>query len=266
MDGIGLSRDPAPAGTARLIIAAALAVVGSLCWWMLGRSAAVMASMQGDGILLALASAMMEPSATAPYLAASALMWIVMMGAMMTPAALPITLVFVRLDRERHGRALPLEGVLFAAGYLTAWALFALVATALQWALHRAALLHTDALAIGRPLAGAILIVAGLYQLTPLKEACLAHCRTPMGFLLSHWRDGPGGAFRMGLRHGGSCLGCCWALMLLMFVAGVMSVTAMAVLSVFVLAERLLPGRWAAQVPGAALLGWGVWTLARTVG
>ena len=225
-----------------------------------------MASMQGEGVLLTLATAMMQPAATAPYLAASALMWIVMMGAMMTPAALPITLVFARLDRERHGTALPLDGLLFAAGYLSAWALFALVATMLQWALHRAALLHTDALAIGRPLAGAILIVAGLYQLTPLKTACLARCRTPMGFLLSHWRDGAGGAFRMGLQHGGFCLGCCWALMLLMFAAGVMSVAAMAVLGVFILAERLLPGRWAAQVPGAALVGWGAWVLARTTG
>jgi predicted metal-binding membrane protein len=264
--GHDLNTSASPAVTARALITAALAVVAVVCWWLMARSAAVMASMQGDGVLLAAATAMMEPAATAPYLVASTLMWIVMMGAMMAPAALPITLVFVRLDRERHGRTLPLGGLLFAAGYLAAWALFAFVATALQWLLHRAALLHTDALAIGRPLAGAVLIVAGLYQLTPLKETCLAHCRTPMGFLLGHWRDGAGGAFRMGLHHGGYCLGCCWALMLLMFVAGVMSVTAMAVLSVFILAERLLPGRWAAQAPGAVLLGWGAWTLARTLG
>ncbi len=251
---------------ARLIIAAALAAVAAVCWWLLARSATVMASMQGDGVLLALATAMMEPAATGPYLTASALMWLVMMGAMMAPAALPITLVFVRLDRERRAEAVPRHGLLFAAGYLGTWSLFALVATVLQWALHRAALLHTDALAIGRPLTGVMLIVAGLYQLTPLKQTCLAHCRTPMGFLVSRWRDGAGGAFRMGLRHGGYCLGCCWALMLLMFAAGVMSVTAMAVLSVFILAERLLPGRWAAQVPGGALLGWGAWTLARTLG
>ncbi len=254
------------ARASRLITVAALVVVAAVCWWLLARSAAVMSSMEGEGLMLALATAMMKPAATLPYLGASALMWIVMMGAMMAPAALPITLVFVRLDRERHARPLPVEGLLFATGYLGAWLLFALPATLLQWGLHRAALLQTDALATGRPIAGMILLVAGLYQLTPLKTACLSHCRTPMGFLVSHWRDGASGAFRMGLRHGGYCLGCCWALMLLMFVAGVMSVAAMAVLSLFILGERLLPGRWAAQVPGVALLAWGAWTLARSLG
>jgi predicted metal-binding membrane protein len=252
----------AAAALPRLVVGAALAVVAVVCWWLLARSAAVMASMEGEGPLLALANAMMEPAAATGYLVASALMWIVMMGAMMTPAVLPITLVFVRLDRQRSARSLPVDGLVFSAGYLAAWTLFAMAATVLQWALHRAAMLHTDVMATGAPLAGLMLIVAGLYQLTPLKEACLAHCRTPMGILLSHWRDGTAGAFRMGLEHGGYCLGCCWALMLLMFAAGVMSVTAMAVLSVFILAERLLPGRWAAQVPGVVLLGWGAWTLA----
>ncbi|HEY2387013.1 MAG TPA: DUF2182 domain-containing protein [Candidatus Binatia bacterium] len=265
MVGLGLSADASPARAARVVVAVALAVVAVVCWWLMARSAAVMATMQGEGVLLAAATAMMEPAATAPYLVASAIMWVVMMGAMMAPAALPITLVFARLDRERRGRTLPRDGLLFAAGYLGVWVLFALLATALQWLLHRAALLHTDALAIGGPLAGVVLVVAGLYQLTPLKAACLAHCRTPMAFLMSHWRDGGAGAFRMGLHHGGYCLGCCWALMLLMFVAGVMSVAAMAVLSVFILAERLLPGRWAAQIPGAVLIGWGVWTLAQVL-
>jgi predicted metal-binding membrane protein len=249
----------------RLVVAAALAVTAVVCWWLLVESAAVMASMQGGGPLLWLADAMMEPAAPTPYLVASALMWIVMMGAMMTPAVLPITLVFVRLDRTQHARSLPLAGLAFSSGYLGAWTLFALVATVLQWSLHRATLLHTDAMATGAPLAGALALLAGVYQLTPLKEACLAHCRTPMGFLLSHWRDGTAGAFRMGLRHGAYCLGCCWALMLLMFAAGVMSVTAMALLSLFILAERVLPGRWAAQVPGVLLLAWGAWTLATTL-
>jgi predicted metal-binding membrane protein len=252
--------------TSRVVTVAALVVVAAVCWWLLTRSAAVMSSMRGDGLPLTLATAMMEPSASVAYLGASALMWIVMMGAMMTPAVLPITLVFIRLERERHARPLPADGLLFAAGYLSVWSLFALVATLLQWGLHRTALLQTDALTTGRPLAGAILLVAGLYQLTPLKETCLAHCRSPMEFLLSHWRSGPSGAFRMGLHHGGYCLGCCWALMLLMFAAGVMSVAAMAVLSLFILAERLLPGRWAAQIPGVALVAWGAWTLAQTFG
>ena len=140
---------------------------------------------------------------------------------------------------------------------------FAVLASVLQWTLHRAALLHGHLLTAGPPLAGALLVAAGLYQLTPLKTACLARCQSPLGFLLSHWREGASGALHMGVRHGAYCLGCCWALMLLMFAYGVMSAAAMALLTVFVLAERLLPpGPWSAKLPGLALVGWGMWTMA----
>jgi predicted metal-binding membrane protein len=255
---LGLTDGAAADG--RAVTCAALVVAAAVSWWLMARSAAVMIAMEGDPVMLALARAMMAPEATAPYLAASALMWIVMMAAMMTPAALPITLVFLRLDRERGGTG-PGSGLSFAAGYLSAWFGFALAATLAQWLLHRAALLHGMTMVAGPVLAGATLVVAGIFQLTPFKEACLAHCRTPMGFLLGHWRPGPAGAFRMGLHHGTYCLGCCWALMLIMFAAGVMSVTAMAVLTVFILAERVLPGRWATHLPGALLIVWGAWTL-----
>src|SRR6266481_7772472 len=129
------------ASVPRLITIAALVVVAAACWWLFARSAAVMSSMEGDSVMLAMANAMMTPTATLPYLAASALMWLVMMGAMMAPAALPITLVFVRLDRERDARSLPVDGLSFATGYFSAWSLFAVAATTLQWALHRSALL-----------------------------------------------------------------------------------------------------------------------------
>jgi predicted metal-binding membrane protein len=244
----------------RVVTCVALAVATAVSWWLMARSAAVMNAMEGDPVMLGIARAMMAPEATGPYLGASALMWIVMMAAMMTPAAVPITLVFLRLDRER-GAPRTGSGLLFAAGYLTAWFGFALVATVVQWLLHRAALLHGMTMVAGPVLAGATLLVAGIFQLTPIKEACLAHCRTPMGFLLGHWQAGPYGAFRMGLHHGTFCLGCCWALMLVMFAAGVMSVAAMAVLTVFILAERLLPGRWATHLPGGLLIAWGAWTL-----
>lgn len=247
-----------PPTGARLITAAALVVVAAVSWWFLVRSGAVMATMSGDGPLLDLALAMMRPAAPGPYLVATALMWVVMMAAMMAPAVLPVVLVFGRLDRGR------LDGELFAAGYLAVWTGFGLVATVVQWALHRAALLHGHALAAGPALAGGILVAAGLYQLTPLKTACLRHCRAPLGFLLGHWRDGPLGAFRMGVAHGAYCAGCCWALMLLMFAGGVMSVGAMAVLALFILGERLLPqGPWIAKAPGLALIVWGAWALAR---
>jgi len=256
--------DAARADLARWITVAALAVVCALSWLLLARSAAVMSSMSGEGVLLDLASAMMRPAATVPYLGATALMWLVMMAAMMTPALLPVLLLFSRLDRGPDARA---HGALFAAGYLAVWLAFGLLATALQWALHRAALLHGHALLAGPALAGGLLLLAGVYQLTPLKIACLAHCQSPVAFLLAHWQAGAAGAWRMGVHHGRFCLGCCWALMLLMFVGGVMSVAAMAVLSAFVLAERLLPpGPWSSKVPGVVLLAWGAWTLLAAAG
>ena len=220
-----------------------------------------MRSMSGEGVLMDVARAMMQPAATTTYLVVTAGMWVVMMGAMMTPAVLPMVLVFTRLDRGR------LDGALFASGYLLVWGAFGLVATLLQWGLHRVALLHTHVLSAGPALAGGILLAAGLYQLTPLKTACLKHCQAPLGFLLGHWRSGARGAFLMGVQHGSYCTGCCWALMLLMFVGGVMSVAAMAVLSLFILGERLLPaGPWIAKLPGLAMLGWGAWTLAAASG
>jgi predicted metal-binding membrane protein len=250
----------AAASDGRLVTCVALTIATVVSWWLMARSAAVMNAMEGDPVMLGLARAMMAPEATGPYLGASALMWIVMMAAMMTPAALPITLVFMRLDRERGGTRAG-SGMAFAAGYLMAWFGFALVATLVQWLLHRAALLHGMMMVAGPVLAGLTLLVAGIFQLTPIKEACLAHCRTPMAFLLGHWQPGPKGAFKMGLHHGTYCLGCCWALMLIMFAAGVMSVAAMAVLTVFILAERVLPGRWATHLPGVLLIAWGAWTL-----
>jgi predicted metal-binding membrane protein len=231
----------------------------TLCWIALVASERVMMSMQGDGVLMDLARAMMRPTAAPTYLAATALMWVVMMGAMMIPAVLPVVLVFARLDR-RGGRS---DAALFAGGYLLVWATFALPATLVQFALHRAALLHGMELAAGAALAGVLLIAAGVYQLTPLKTACLAHCQSPLGFLLGRWRDGALGALRMGMEHGAYCLGCCWVLMLLMFAWGVMSAAAMAALTVFIVAERSLPaGPWSAKIPGAALIAWGLWSLA----
>ena len=243
---------------APLAVVTALVALATGCWILLVQSEAVMTTMQGEGLLMDLATAMMRPAATAPYVAASALMWVVMMAAMMTPAVLPMVVMFSRLDRG-DGRV---DATVFAGGYLLVWAGFALLATALQWTLHRAALLHGHVLAAGPALAGTLLIAAGLYQFTPLKTACLAHCQSPLGFLMSRWRDGVAGALRMGARHGTYCLGCCWALMLLMFVYGVMSAAAMAALTLFILAERLVPaGPWSAKLPGAALVAWGIWTL-----
>ncbi len=147
-------------------------------------------------------------------------------------------------------------------GYVV-WAAFSLVAVALQFGLDQAALLSPMMNTTSRALAGAVLIGAGLYQWTPLKQACLRRCSSPLQFLMTEWREGRRGAFVMGLRHGGYCLGCCWVLMLLLFVGGIMNIAWIAGIAVFVLVEKLAPaGHWIGRGAGVALILWGVATLA----
>ncbi|MDJ0851466.1 MAG: DUF2182 domain-containing protein [Myxococcota bacterium] len=184
-------------------------------------------------------------------------MWAVMMVAMMTPTVLPTLRVFARLaDERRAGRlgGAAVSPAFFASGYLLAWIGFSGLATGVQWALDRGGVLsHHGALASPIP-AGLLLLGAGLYQLTSLKEVCLRHCQSPLGFFLSRWREGSRGAVGMGLRHGAFCVGCCWALMLLMFVGGTMSLAWMVGLTLYVLVEKLaarLP--WLSTATGAAL-------------
>ena len=192
------------------------------------------------------------------------LMWAVMMVGMMLPAAAPVILLFAAVNRKRGeqgGLAVP-TGT-FVGGYLLVWGGFSVAAGLAQWALHAAALL-SPAMATTSPLiGGALLVAAGVYQLTPLKEACLAHCRSPLGFLMTEWREGPAGALRMGLRHGAFCLGCCWVLMGLLFVTGVMNLLWVAAIATFVLLEKVAPGgrligraaSWAMIAAGLVVLG-----------
>ncbi len=183
-------------------------------------------------------------------------MWAVMMAAMMLPSALPMVLTFVHLS-ARGGQ--PARGRAFVAAYLAAWFAFSAAATAAQWAFQALGWVDPMAASTSAPLTAALVLVAGLYQFTPLKRACLARCRTPMGFLLGEWRPGTAGALRMGARHGVQCLGCCWALMALLFVGGAMNLAWVAALALAVAAEKLLPGgqRLAAWL-GAALVCAGV--------
>ena len=170
------------------------------------------------------------------------LMWAVMMVGMMLPSATPMILLYdrVRERQEAKGASLAATGI-FALGYLVAWSLFSLAATAAQWALEQAALL-TPMLASASPwLGGGLLIAAALYQWSPLKHACLVHCRSPLFFLSHHWRPGRSGALLMGLHHGLYCVGCCWLLMALLFVFGVMNLLWIAALALFVLLEKVLP-------------------------
>ncbi len=181
------------------------------------------------------------------------MMWAVMMAAMMTPSATPMIFAYARIARAQNGTP-ALRIALFASGYLAAWTLFSAAATALQAGLARASII-SNAL-VATPMAGAaILLAAGLYQLTPLKRSCLGRCQSPIGFLMTHWRDGAAGAFRMGLAHGLFCIGCCWMLMALLFVAGVMNLLWVAALTVFVLLERATRhGRAIANLSGFALI------------
>jgi predicted metal-binding membrane protein len=188
-------------------------------------------------------------------------MWMVMMVAMMLPPAAPMILFFASANRKRQRAQGPyLHTSLFVAAYVVVWAGFALIATLANWALHSGGLM-TSMMCSALPLwGGGFLMAAGLYQLTPLKLACLNKCRSPIAFLMSEWREGRLGAFVMGLRHGMYCVLCCWALMALLFVLGVMNLAWIALLAGFVLIEKLASsGKWLSRASGLALLGWGAW-------
>jgi predicted metal-binding membrane protein len=191
-------------------------------------------------------------------------MWAVMMAGMMLPSASPMLLMYgLAARRQPSGTAAGREIYALASGYLVVWALFSVAATAAQLILSTQ-LAISPMMTLTSPRVGAsLLVVAGAYQLTPLKRVCLQKCQSPFGFLMHHWRAGVGGAVRMGIDHGVYCLGCCWALMLLLFVGGVMDLTVIAALTAFVAFEKLSPfGIHTARVSGLLLLGWGGWILA----
>ena len=187
-------------------------------------------------------------------------MWVVMMLAMMVPSASPLILMVASINRKRRERDDPLVPTgLFLAGYLLAWTAYSAVATGAQWGLHATALLSPAMVGTSPVLGGILLLTAGIFQFTSLKQACLSHCRSPVGFVLGHWREGRGGALRMGMEHGLFCVGCCWVLMALLFVAGVMNLLWVAVISLFVLAEKVLAkGELVGRLGGAAMLTAGV--------
>jgi predicted metal-binding membrane protein len=205
---------------------------------------------------------MMTPVWDAPHLLLLWAMWAVMMIAMMLPAASPMILLAGSGTRRQGGSGAASTGALLALGYITVWAVFSVGATAVQWWLMR---LHvvTPMMEMSSRRAGAVLLIlAGHYQFTPLKRACLTACRSPLAFVMRRWRSGSMGAVRMGLEHGVHCAGCCWALMLLLFAGGVMNLAVIAALTVFVAFEKLAPlGPASTRVSGAALLALGGWML-----
>ena len=197
-------------------------------------------------------------------------MWTVMMVGMMTPSATPMVLLYARVARQAALQSKPFAAAgWFLSGYLLSWILFSLAATCTQWALERAALLTPRMEGASDVLGGAVLIAIGLYQVSPLKEACLQQCQAPLLFIQRHggFRRDAIGALALGVRHGGYCVGCCWALMGLLFVGGVMNVLWVAAVAVLVLAEKIIPtGRLISRLAGAVFLAGGVWLLAGSPG
>ena len=259
MDQPGLSVLESAIRRDRAVAAAGLVGVAALAWvWVvrtavpgLARLGAAMAPMSG-----------MSPGAS-PGVGWLAGMWAVMMVARMLPSATPTILLFGSVARRRrlHGQpAVPVA--VFTLGYLAVWVGYAIVAGVAQWELHHLTLLSPGMTAASPAFAGGLLIAAGIYQWLPVKGACLSHCRSPLGFFAAEWREGIGGALAMGMRHGTYCVGCCWLLMALLFVAGVMNLMWVAIIAGFVLLEKLLPrGDRLGRLAGLGLVLWGAWLI-----
>jgi predicted metal-binding membrane protein len=183
-------------------------------------------------------------------------MWAVMMVAMMVPSAAPMILMYTTINRRRRDQQQPyVPTAVFLGGYLLVWAGFSILTTLAQWGLHSTALLSPMMVSTSPLLGGLVLLAAGSFQWTPLKYTCLAHCRSPLGFLMTDWREGRRGALIMGLRHGMYCVGCCWFLMALLFVAGVMNLLWVAAIAAFVLVEKVVPrGDLVGRVAGGVLV------------
>jgi predicted metal-binding membrane protein len=253
----------------RLIIALCLVVICLLSWYYLltgagtGMSALAMSTWQFPPPLQTADSGHWPLS----YWATMAAMWWVMMIAMMLPSAAPMVLLYARVQRHNWKRAGVIDALVptlsFVFGYLAVWLVFGLLATGLQWTLEHLGLVHRMMMwSNSRVLSGMFLLLAGGYQFSPLKGACLSHCRSPAGFLTRHWRSGRLGALCLGWLHGMYCVGCCWVLMLLLFVGGIMNLVWIAGLALVVLLEKLLPrGEWLARASGTAMLATGGWLL-----
>jgi len=256
----------------RLIVVTALIAVIAFSWAYLlagagtGMSAFEMTRMSQLGMAGSMAErstaciAMMTPAVWAPgYAVLMFFMWWVMMVAMMLPSAAPMILLFATVNRKQRETGRPhVATSMFAVGYLVAWAGFSLVAVILQWGFAQTGILSPMLVGTNVIFGGVLLLAAGIYQLTPIKHACLRHCRSPLAFLSTYWLRGARGALRMGLVHGAFCVGCCWFLMGLLFFGGVMNLYWIAGLALFVLFEKTIPaGHWIGYATGVALLVWG---------
>jgi len=255
----------------RIVVAAALAGLAALAWgYVLWLGADMnMDGMDMSGFRMIPAGLGIMAPANAPWKAIEFAfvfaMWAVMMVGMMAPSAAPMILMYARVGRQAAAEGTPFAATgWFAGGYFLAWIGLSLVATVAQWTLERSALLDVEMASASNVLGGAILIAAGVYQWTPLKDVCLTQCQSPLLFLMRHggFRGDAFGCLLLGLRHGAYCVGCCWMLMALLFVGGVMNVLWIALLALLILLEKLFRfGRWIARAAGATFLAAGAWLL-----
>ena len=251
----------------RWIVAASLAGVAVLAWTYLVVLAGAMASMENLSGWRAFMGLMPMGRWGLLEYALGFAMWALMMVGMMVPTAAPMIMLYARVARRAQSPSTPLASTTaFAAGYLLMWGTFSLIAAAVQGLLVDLALVTETMTSANTVLAGAVFIGAGLYQWMPMKRACLNHCRSPIWFLSRHWHPGTSGALRMGIEHGAYCVGCCWALMAVLFAVGIMNLTWVAAIAVFVLVEKTAPfGAWSQRVTGTLLVTMGVLTLAGSI-
>ena len=237
----------------RAVVLASLAGLTGLAWLYL-------VILAGDMGGAPLNSGVMTAMALKPWTALDFvlmfLMWAVMMVGMMVPSAAPMIMLFAGIARQSRERDHPFASVsVFVSGYIVAWTAFSLAATVLQWGLEQGALLSPMMVSASPYFGAGLLAAAGVYQMTPLKNVCLQHCRHPAAFIFSRWRPGTLGALRMGIEHGAFCVGCCWVLMGLLFAGGVMNLLWIAAIAIFVLVEKVAPfGSIAGRLGGACMV------------
>ncbi|MCP4381310.1 MAG: DUF2182 domain-containing protein [Hyphomicrobiales bacterium] len=254
MLGVGARMTPA-----RLVLLLGGPVAVAVASWI------YLAFMIGDmSTIPGMSAMMMSPQMFSPMQVVGLFaMWAVMMAAMMLPTAAPMITAYARMqgaDRARGAGSLPV--LAFSGGYVVAWAGFSLVAAGLQAGLTDLAIMSPMMMKARDPLGGAILVIAGLYQFSPAKHACLRQCRTPISFLMTRWREGGWGALGMGWRHGLFCVGCCWALMGLLFVVGVMNAAWIIAITIYVLVEKIVPGgEVLSKIVGVIMVWLGLWII-----
>jgi predicted metal-binding membrane protein len=243
----------------RVVTVTLIVVIPLACWTWIALMAQDM-----YGTMLGPSAWMMTADWDVPHLLLLWAMWAVMMTAMMLPSASPLILLYAGALRTNGDARVGRKTYAMAAGYVLVWALFSVAATVLQRLLSTVLVLTPMMEPSTSEAAAVLLAIAGLYQLTPLKAACLRVCRSPLSYLLQHWAPGTFAAFRLGALHGTYCLGCCWALMLLLFAGGVMNLVVIVALTLWVLAEKFAPfGEQTARVSGVALLAVAVWAAIR---